>query len=470
MKSTRIIYVGVIAFLIPSMAQTSVLVAQQPDVPGASAQFSQQELDQLLAPIALYPDSLLSQILMASTYPLEVVQADRWVRQNSKLQGDALTDALEKQSWDPSVKSLANFPQVLSMMSEKLDWITKLGDAFISQQKQVMDTTQALRAKAKSQGNLETTPQQTVTVQQVDQSPSPVIVIESPSPQVVYVPTYNPTVVYGAWPYPAYPPYYYRPPGYVAGVAAVSFGAGVACGAAWGYAWGHCNWGHGNVNVNFNQNNFNTRINRSNYSQNNLYRGGNNTWQHDAAHRGGAAYRDAGAAGRYGGASAADAARARDTYRGRADAGRQDLARGGADQIRGGQSPSAGTRDIQNRSGAGNRPQTADRPGTGAPDRGSQGNRPQTADRSASPSHSRPSQTSRPAQTQRSGGAFDGVGSGSQARSESQRGQASRSSSAGRSAGSGGGSSFRGASGGGSRGGMGRGGGRGGGGRGGGRR
>ena len=172
--------------------------------------FKQEELDQLAAPIALYPDSLIAQILMASTYPLEVVQADRFAKQNASLKGDALTKALEAQNWDPSVKSLVNFPQVLTMMSEKLDWTQKLGDAFLANQKAVMDTIQSLRAKAQASGNLKTTKEQTVIVEEK------IIKIEPANPQVIYVPSYNPTVVYGAWPYPAYPPYSYYPPGYVA--------------------------------------------------------------------------------------------------------------------------------------------------------------------------------------------------------------------------------------------------------------
>ncbi|HET9589460.1 MAG TPA: DUF3300 domain-containing protein, partial [Anaerolineales bacterium] len=180
----------------------------------ANPTFKPEELDQLLAPIALYPDSLLAQIFMASAYPLEIVQADRWVKQNQQLQGDALTAALEQQPWDPSVKSLVNFPQVLAMMSEQLDWTTKLGDAFLAQQKDVMNTVQRLRVKAQAAGNLKTTTEQQVIVEQQ------VIRIESPSPQVVYVPAYNPTIVYGAWAYPAYPPYAYYPPGYVVGAIA----------------------------------------------------------------------------------------------------------------------------------------------------------------------------------------------------------------------------------------------------------
>jgi hypothetical protein len=197
--------------------------------PGAKT-FSQQELDQLLAPIALYPDALLAQVLMASTYPLEVVEADRWVKANPKLKEKALEDALQKQRWDPSVKSLAVFPQVLTMMSEKLDWTQKLGDAFLAQQKDVLATAQTLRNKAVKQGTLKDSKEQKVTTETT--GTTTVVKIEPTNPEVVYVPTYNPTVVYGSWPYPAYPPYYYYPPGYTAGAAFFGFAAGAFVGAA----------------------------------------------------------------------------------------------------------------------------------------------------------------------------------------------------------------------------------------------
>src|SRR6187551_1527859 len=168
------------------------------------------ELDQLVAPIALYPDSLLAQVLIASTYPLEVVQADRFAKSNKGLKGEKLQAALGKQDWDASVKVLVSTPTVLSMMNDKLDWTQALGDAVLAQQADVMDAIQRLRAKAQANGKLETTKQQKVTVTQ-DQG-SPVIEIEPASPEVVYVPYYDPGVVYGAWPYPAYPPYYFPPP------------------------------------------------------------------------------------------------------------------------------------------------------------------------------------------------------------------------------------------------------------------
>ena len=273
-------------FLVMSLVVPFGLSAQTKTV------YKQEELNQILAPIALYPDDLIAQVLMASTYPLEVVEATRWVKANPALKGTQLATALEKQNWDPSVKSLVNFPQVLNMMNDQLDWTQKLGNAFLAQQKDVMDTIQGLRAKAKTQGNLKTTKEQKVVVQ------DRVIVIQSADPQVIYVPTYNPTVVYGPWPYPAYPPYYYYPPGYTAGVAMFSFAAGVAVGAAWGYAWGNCNWHGGDVSVNVNKNiSYNNQINRNAYV-NQVQKNGQ--WQHNPEHRRGVGYQDQATASRFG--------------------------------------------------------------------------------------------------------------------------------------------------------------------------
>jgi hypothetical protein len=319
---------------------------------GGDKSFKQEELEQLVAPIALYPDSLVAQILMASTYPFEVVQAGKWAKKNKDLKGDALTKALEKENWDPSVKSLVNFPQVLDMMNDKLDWTQKLGDAFLAQQKEVMDTVQKLRAKAEAEGNLKTTKEQKVVVEKETQT----IVIESASPEVVYVPTYNPTVVYGTWPYPAYPPYYYYPPGYAAGAALFSFGVGVAVGAAWGYAWGNCNWRGGDVNVNINRNtNFNNNIDRSKY-QNTTGKGGKGEWKHNPEHRKGVSYRDQATAQKFDRGASRDA-KSRESFRGRAEAGRQDIARGGADDFKGrsggGRQDTAARRDTGSRGGSG---------------------------------------------------------------------------------------------------------------------
>jgi Protein of unknown function (DUF3300) len=273
--------------------------------------FPQQELDQLLAPIALYPDALLAQVLMASTYPVEIVMADRWVKENPSLKGKALEDALQSQTWDPAVKSLAVFPQVLTMMSDKLDWTQKLGDAFLAQQKDVMTTVQALRGKAVTEGSLKDSEQQKVVTEA--ENNTTIIKIEPANPEVVYVPTYNPTVVYGAWPYPAYPPYYWYPPGYYGGGALLGFTAGIIIGGA---LWGNCNWGGGDVNINVNRyNNFN----RTNISDGN--------WRHNVDHRGAVPYRDKGVQQKYGRGQAGDAA-SRDAFRGRADAGRESIQRG----------------------------------------------------------------------------------------------------------------------------------------------
>ena len=341
MKIRKPLTKSIAVFLAFLLLAPQGLIAQSE---GGDKNFKQEELDQLLAPIALYEDSLLAQILMASTYPLEVVQATRWAKQNESLKGDALTTALEQQDWDPSVKSLVNFPQVLQMMSEKLDWTQKLGDAFLAQQKGVMDTVQNLRKKADAEGNLKTTKEQKVIVEKETQT----IVIESANPQVVYVPTYNPTVVYGPWWYPAYPPYYYYPPGYVAGAAFFSFGVGVAIGVAWGYAWGGCRWGRGDVNININRNtNINTKIDRSKYAGKvSAGDGGKGSWKHNPEHRKGVSYRDQSTAKKFDKGASRDA-KSREAFRGRAETGRQDLARGGSDKSR---DRSAGSRQDLKRS------------------------------------------------------------------------------------------------------------------------
>ena len=404
----------------------------------AAAPLPQEELDQVIAPIALYPDSLLSQVLMASTYPLEIVQADRFAKDNSQLKDDALAAALDKQPWDPSVKSLVNFPTVLAMMSDKLSDTIKLGDAFIADQKRVMDTVQQFRLKAQAQGNLQTTAQQTVVVVREPQTQVQVIQIQPVNPTVIYVPVYNPVVVYGPWPYPAYPPYYYRPPGYVA-VGVIGFGAGFACGAAWGYAWGNCNWGKSNVNININQNyNYNKNINRNNYAKT-LPANGAGNWQHNPDHRKGVAYSDPAIAKKYGGASSDKAVQARESYRGRSDAGRQDLSKGGADQFRGGgaadgnkpAAPSAGN-NLPSRGGTG----TPSAGNSGLPSRGGASTPGAVAKPTPAPNSggSTPSggATPRPAAPTARGGAFDGAGGGgSAARNASQQGNASRSSSSG---------------------------------------
>jgi hypothetical protein len=293
----------------------------------ASKTISPDELASLVAPIALYPDALVAQILMASTYPLEIVEASRWVKANPDLKSSALEDAMEKQGWDPSVKSLTAFPQVLAMMNDKLTWTRQLGDAFLSDQKSVMNSLQSLRQKAKAEGNLETNSQQTVSIEdQPTGSQSQTIIIQPTNSQVVYVPTYNPTVVYGAWAYPMYPPYYWYPPSYVYTQSVVSFGVGFAVGAA---MWGNCNWHSSNVNINVNR--YNT-FNRTKIK--------NNNWNHNSQHRRGVSYGDKGLQKRYGG-DQIRSAKARESFRGRAGQGRQKIASGQADRFKGNQGQGA---------------------------------------------------------------------------------------------------------------------------------
>ena len=200
---TRLSRLIMVALL--SSVPLGAMAQQQPQQqPPASAPtetlLTAAQLDQLVAPIALYSDPLLTEVLIASTYPLEVVQGDRWAKANASLKGDALTAALEKQSWDDSVKALVAVPTVLSMMAEQLDWTQKLGDAMLAQQPDVMDAVQRLRGRAQANGKLQSTKEQTVTVKTEDQRQY--IVIEPASPTELYLPYYEPAMVYGDWPYP----------------------------------------------------------------------------------------------------------------------------------------------------------------------------------------------------------------------------------------------------------------------------
>jgi Protein of unknown function (DUF3300) len=233
------------------------------------------QLDQLVAPIALFPDTLLSEVLMASTYPLEVVQAERWLNANKGLKDDQLREAVDKQPWDDSVKSLIATPSVLEIMNSKIDWTQKLGNAVIDQQADVMDAIQRLRAKAQANNKLQTTEQQKVVVTQ--EQGRQVIAIEPTDPNTVYVPYYDPGVVYGEWPYPDYPPYYWPAPGYIAaGVIAtgIAFGAGYAL-ARWGsgrYWGGNVNWNRNNITINRSRggNNIATNWNRGAHAEQRL--------------------------------------------------------------------------------------------------------------------------------------------------------------------------------------------------------
>ena len=230
------------------------------------------ELESLLAPIALYPDPLLAQILMAATYPLEVVEADRWLQgpENAALKGDALAQALAREDWDPSVKSLIPFPRILHMMDGELDWTERVGEAFIADQGAVMEAVQRLRSRAQSSGHLATAPQAVVT-------PEPeAITIEPPSPETVYYPSCDPSLVYGDWLYPAYPAYYF--PGYFTGGAAGAFGCGWFVAPVVTYLWGwhHWDWRQRRLG-----------IDRRRYAELNhdIPPIGGDLWEHDPAHR-----------------------------------------------------------------------------------------------------------------------------------------------------------------------------------------
>nr|WP_322048618.1 DUF3300 domain-containing protein [Paraburkholderia sp. J67] len=244
----------------------------------SAAHLSSQQLDSLTAPIALYPDALLAQVLMAATFPQDVQAAAQWSKANPKMQGDDAVKAVASQPWDPSVQSLVAFPQVLATMDSKPDWVAQIGDAFLAQPNDVMDSVQRLRAQAQKAGHLKSNEQQKVVVQPAaNTTTTQTIVIEPANPQVVYVPTYNPTVVYGAWPYPAYPPVYMPPPpGYAiaAGFATgLAFGAGIAVANS---LWGGFGWGSHDVNINvnrYNNINVNNRINTN---------GGTTNWNRNA--------------------------------------------------------------------------------------------------------------------------------------------------------------------------------------------
>jgi len=369
--------------------------------------FKPEELEQIVAPIALYPDSLLAQIFMASTYPLEIVQAARWSKAHPDVKGDAVAKAVEKETWDASVKSLIAFPDVLTMMNDKLDWTQKLGDAFLAQQKDVMDAVQRLRVKAKESGNLKSSKEQTVKTEAAPAgTASPqIIIIESKDPEVIYVPTYNPTVVYGAWPYPAYPPYYYYPPGYAAGAAFFSFSVGVIVGGA---MWGNCNWGGSDIDIDVNRyNNFN----RNEFNRNEI---NNGKWKHSPEHRQGVGYRDSATQQKYGRASNQDAVRSREDFRGRADQGRDQMAREGVSQR-----DVSGTRDLGGTSGT--RDLSGSRDASSSQrDFGSAQSRDQSRDFDSSRSRDSGGAQSR------SSDAFKDVGSGSSTRQYSNRGSSSR--------------------------------------------
>jgi hypothetical protein len=305
-----------VLLLAPGDAAVYAKQAQQQNAPAEQGvpKIPNDQLDSLVAPIALYPDPLLSQVLVASTYPLEIVQLQQWLEKHKDLKGEALVAAVEKEDWDPSIQGTAALPDVVKQLAENIKWTTDLGNAFLAQQSDVMNAVQRMRMKAKDAGNLKSTEQMKVETKVVETKT--VVVIEQANPQVVYVPSYNPVVVYGPPVYP-YPPIYYPPPSYYAAGVAIAFGVGVAMGAAWGGGWGYrCGWGSSNININVNNNYVrhynNTNINNvnrnniNNVNRNNVNRNGSNTWQHNPQHRGGAPYSNQAIANKYGGSARGD--------------------------------------------------------------------------------------------------------------------------------------------------------------------
>jgi hypothetical protein len=425
--------VGFLLLILPALAMAQA-PTPQPQAAGDQL-LKPEQLDALVAPIALYPDTLLSLVLMASTYPLEVVQASRWVDQNKKLKGDELKAALDKQAWDDSVKGLVATPDVLKTMSDQLDWTQKLGDAVLAQQPDVMDAIQRLRSRAQQNNKLQDTKQQKVIVRQ--EGAQQIIAIEQTDPNTVYVPYYDPNVVYGGWSYPDYPPYYWGYPSYIgAGLVAagIGFGTGYLVGrwAGGNNIWGGgVNWGNRNIIAN------RPRVNPL---------GGNN-WTHNAVHRGGVRYNNVNVQQRFGNNNIRAGADQRMDFRGRG--GNQVLNPGGGNRPGGGAGaganrPGGGGSNIANRPGGGGG-NVANRPGGG----GAGANRPSQ----------RPSAANRPAQRP-SGGARNNamnVTSARTANRQSTRGQASFGSA--RASVGGGGPRVGGGGGGGFRGGGGRGGG-----------
>jgi Protein of unknown function (DUF3300) len=297
-----IIAIASVALIVPAsremLAQTPPATESAEVTPNAEAQeaapkIPDDQLDSLVSPIALYPDPLLAQTLAASTYPVEVIQLQQWVKKNPGLKDQALADAIAKQPWDPSIQGLAPFPDVVEKLAENIQWTSDLGNAFLAQQADVMGAVQRMRAKAQGTGQLKTSTQQKVETQTVEGGQQ-AIVIQPADPSVVYVPSYDPATVYGA---PAYPYPQVTYPGYVAG-AALSFGTGLALGAAWGGGWGYnCGWNNGDVNVNVN----NKYVN--NYNKKNNINSANQNWQHNPQHRGNAPYGNKQTANKYGGAA-----------------------------------------------------------------------------------------------------------------------------------------------------------------------
>jgi hypothetical protein len=293
--------------VIAALSFLAVVVTPAGAQSAVGSDYSQDELDQLVAPIALYPDQLLTQILIAATYPLEVVEAERFVQQNPGLEGDALDQALADKNWDPSVQSLGAYPQVLAMMNDNLEWTQRLGDAFLVDQSRVMDTVQSLRQKALTAGNLQSTPQLSVTTQDDD------IVIDTTQPDAVYVPVYNPQIIYGPWWAPAYPPWFWCPPDDYGYPFCPVYTVGIVFGAPWPiwynhWGWAHPRWHGHSIAIDDHNNRF-----WNNPGHPRLSADGN--WQHSPPHRRGVAYPNAPTRDRFSRIDP-DAVRSRQEFRG----------------------------------------------------------------------------------------------------------------------------------------------------------
>ena len=393
-RSSSVVLQGIVAIACAAllMPREFVVLAQGTPAPAgatepAAAKLPPEQLDSLVAPIALYPDSLLAQTLVAATYPLEIIQLQQWLLKNPGLKDKALVDAVAKQPWDPAIQSMAAIPDVVKRLADDVQWTTDLGNAFLAQQGDVMDAVQRMRKKAVDKGALAPNEQQKVETQVVEGKT--VIVVESAKPEVVYVPSYSPTVVYGSSPYYPYPPIYYPP--YVPGTAFVAFSFGVMVGAAWGGYCCNMGWGGNDIDIDVNNN-----FNKNNVNSGNRNQGGK--WQHDAQHRGAAPYADKATASKFGGAA-----------RGESPGSRQASAR---------QQPSGG------RSGA-TGPSASDR-SAGGPRVDSAG--PSSMDRGGGSSANRVGSYEAPkSSSPRSSGVSGGSGgyNGNSARANSSRGAAS---------------------------------------------
>jgi hypothetical protein len=424
----------------PTLAVAPSEASTSPAATPANAKLPDEQLDSLVAPIALYPDPLLAQVLAASTYPLELIQLQQWLKKNPSLKDKALADAVKKQPWDASIQSMAALRDVVDRLANDIQWTTDLGNAFLAQQKDVMEAVQRMRKKAQDKGTLESNEQQKVSTEKVE-SGQQVIVIQQANPEIVYVPTYSPVVVYGPPVYP-YPPIYY--PYYPPGAAFVSFSFGFMMGAWMSGGWGYgCGWGGSTVYINH-HNTFVGGVGgvggaggvggvggvggpggvggvggpggvggvggpggagRPSVSQPIAGGGGDRSnWQHKPEHRGGAPYGDRATADRYGGSTRGDSVANRQA------GARQQISRQGA--------PSVGNRATvpAGAGGGGNLGAGGPRPSGGGPYEGGGGG----ADRVGNRDLSRGNSSGGPS-------AFGGGGgySGSRANAAGSRGASS---------------------------------------------